>query len=200
MPFSIGRCKSVVALAIGIACSLAVPCQSAAQAVSGTISGNVADPQGQVLPGATLTIINEATNDPRVTVSDGSGGFQVTNLQPGQYTIRVEMQNFRTLERKDVVLSAGERLSVGTLTLAIGNLGETVVVEARGTQVNVAETQHSGLITAKQIEQVQVLGRDVTSIMRLLTIRNKKSNAMARPIPIDRAISEGMAPFGTTRS
>ena len=78
------------------------------------------------------------------------------------------MPSFRTLERKNVVLSAGERLSVGTLTLEIGSLGETVVVEARGTQVNIAETQHSGLITAKQIEQVQVLGRDVTSIMRLL--------------------------------
>ena len=38
----------------------------------------------------------------------------------------------------------------------------------RGTHVNTAETQHSGLITATQIEQVQVLGRDVTSIMRLL--------------------------------
>ena len=145
-----------------------LPRSSAAQAVSGTISGNVADPQGQVIPGATLTIINEATNDSRLTVSAGNGGFQITNLQPGTYTVKVEMPSFRTLERKNVVLSAGERLSVGTLTLDIGSLGETVVVEARGTQVNVAETQHSGLITAKQIEQVQVLGRDVTSIMRLL--------------------------------
>ncbi len=156
-----------------IACVMAIaaislPHSAAGQAVSGTIAGNVADPQGQVIPGATLTVINEATNDSRVTVSDGNGAFQVTNLQPGSYTVKVEMPSFRTLERKNVVLSAGERLSVGTLVLDIGSLGETVVVEARGTQVNVAETQHSGLITSKQIEQVQVLGRDVTSIMRLL--------------------------------
>ena len=155
-------------LAVAAATVILLPCSAAAQAVSGVISGNVADPQGQVIPGATLTIVSEATNDARVTVSDGNGGFQVTNLQPGSYTVRVEMPSFRTLERKNVVLSAGERLSVGTLTLDIGSLGETVVVEARGTQVNVAETQHSGLITSKQIEQVQVLGRDVTSIMRLL--------------------------------
>ena len=155
-------------LAVGAATVSLLPGSAAAQAVSGVISGNVADPQGQVIPGATLTIVSEATNDARVTVSDGNGGFQVTNLQPGSYTVRVEMPSFRTLERKNVVLSAGERLSVGTLTLDIGSLGETVVVEARGTQVNVAETQHSGLITSKQIEQVQVLGRDVTSIMRLL--------------------------------
>ena len=101
-------------------------------------------------------------------VSDSRGDFQVTNLQPGRYTIRVALQSFRTLERKNVVLSAGERLSVGTLALEVGGIGETVVVEARGTHVNTAETQHSGVITSTQIEQVQVLGRDVTSIMRLL--------------------------------
>ena len=78
------------------------------------------------------------------------------------------MDNFRTLERKNIILSAAERLSVGTLTLEVGAIGETVTVESRGTQVNVAETQHSGVITSTQIEQVQVLGRDVTSIMRLL--------------------------------
>ena len=96
------------------------------------------------------------------------GNFLVTNLQPGQYTLRIALQSFRTLERKNIVLSAGERLAVANLTLEIGNVGETVTVESRGTYVNTAETQHSGLITAKQIEQIQVLGRDVTSIMRLL--------------------------------
>ena len=140
----------------------------AAQAVTGTISGTIADQQGQVVPGATVTVVNEATNDSRPTVSDERGNFQVTNLQPGSYTVRVELPSFRTHERKNVVLSAGERLSVGTVALEVGGLGERVVVEARGSQVNVAETQHSGVITARQIEQVQVLGRDVTSIMRLL--------------------------------
>jgi len=155
-------------LAAAIVAATTLPHAAAAQAVTGTISGTVVDQQAQVIPGAPITVINEATNDSRVTVTDGSGSFQVTNLQPGFYTVRVEMSGFRTLERKNVVLSAAERLSVGMLALDIGSLGETVVVEARGTQVNVAETQHSGTITAKQIEQVQVLGRDVTSIMRLL--------------------------------
>ena len=175
-------------VAVTVAMSvILLPRLAAAQAVSGIISGNIADQQGQVIPGATLTIVNEATNDTRVTVSDGNGGFQITNLQPGSYTVRVEMPSFRTLERKNVVLSAGERLSVGTLTLDIGSLGETVVVEARGTQVNVAETQHSGLITAKQIEQVQVLGRDVTSIMR---------SAARRPLREHRRLARAWS-FGT---
>jgi Carboxypeptidase regulatory-like domain/TonB-dependent Receptor Plug Domain len=160
-----GALPLVLAAAVA---ALMTPRDVAAQAVAGTISGTVVDQQGQVIPGATLTIVNEATNDLRVSVTDDRGNFQVTNLQPASYTVRVEMHSFRTHERKNVVLSAGERLSVGTVTLDVGNLGETVIVEARGSQVNVAETQHSGVITARQIEQVQVLGRDVTSIMRLL--------------------------------
>ena len=141
---------------------------AAGQAVTGTISGTVLDPQGSVVPGATATIIHEATSDSRPTVTDARGDFQVTNLQPGQYTVRIELASFRTYERKNVVLSAAERLSIGTITLEVGSLGETVTVEARGTQVNAAETQHSGLVTSTQIEQTQVLARDVTSIMRLL--------------------------------
>src|SRR5688572_25113988 len=162
------RSGRLYVLLVAVVGALSLPAAASAQAVTGTISGTVADSQGQVIPGATVTVISEATNDPRVAVSDSRGDFQVTNLQPGRYTVRVALESFRTLERKNVVLSAAERLSVGTLALEVGGIGETVVVEARGTHVNTAETQHSGVITATQIEQVQVLGRDVTSIMRLL--------------------------------
>ena len=144
------------------------PGTAPAQTVTGTMSGTVVDQQGQVVPGATVTIVNEATGDTRSAVSAAEGDFLVTNLQPGQYTLRIALQSFRTLERKNIVLSAGERLAIPNLTLEIGSVGETITVESRGTYVNTAETQHSGLITAKQIEQIQVLGRDVTSIMRLL--------------------------------
>lgn len=157
-----------VQLALVAAVLLAGSASAFAQAATGTISGTVVDQQGQLIPGATVTIVNEATTDQRVAVSDALGNFLVTNLQPSQYTLRVVLQSFRTLERKNIVLSAGERLAVSNLTLEIGSVGETVTVESRGTHVNTAETQHSGLITAKQIEQIQVLGRDVTSIMRLL--------------------------------
>ncbi len=141
---------------------------AAAQTSTGTISGTVLDPQKAIVPGATITVTNEATSDARVGVTDDQGNFQVTNLQPGTYTARIELASFRVFERKSIVLSAGERLSIGTISLEVGSLGETVTVEARGSHVNTAETQHAGVITSRQIEQVQVLGRDVTSLMRLL--------------------------------
>jgi Carboxypeptidase regulatory-like domain/TonB-dependent Receptor Plug Domain len=139
-----------------------------AQSVTGSISGTIVDEQRQVIPGATVTAINELTNESRVVTSSTTGTFLVTNLPPGSYTVRVEMQSFRTAERTRNVLSAAERMSIGVITLAIGGLGETVTVEASGTRVNPAETQHSGLITSRQIEQIQVKARDVTSLMRIL--------------------------------
>ena len=162
------RLRSGFVVALLVAGAAVWPRLVAAQAVTGTISGTITDAQGQVIPGATVTVIAEATTESRDVVSDARGDFQATNLQPGKYTVRVALQSFRTLERKNIVLSAGERIAVGNLVLEVGGLGETIVVEARGTHVNTAETQHSGLITATQIQQVQVLGRDVTSIMRLL--------------------------------
>ncbi len=151
-----------------VAAAILWPGVVAAQTVTGTISGTITDAQGQVIPGATVTVVAESTNESRESISDAKGDFQVTNLLPGRYTVRVALQSFRTLEQKNIVLSAGERLAVGHLVLEVGGIGETVVVEAKGTHVNTAETQHSGLITSTQIEQVQVLGRDATSIMRLL--------------------------------
>ncbi len=153
----------VVLLAAG-----ALPAPASAQNVTGTIVGTVVDEQGQVVPGATITVTNESTGDSRTIVSDARGAFQVATLPPGSYTVRVAMANFSTAERKHVVLSAAERLSVGALVLAIGSIGETVVVEASGSRVSPEETQHSGLITARQIEQISVKGRDVTQMLRLV--------------------------------
>src|SRR5687767_3689540 len=160
-------CRTWAVLVL-IAATFLLPCNAAAQAVTGTMSGSVLDPSGSVLPGATVTVTNEATGDARVVTSDARGDFQVTNLHPGSYTVTVELASFRRYERKNIVLSAAERLSIGTIALEVGGLGETVTVEATGTHVNTAETQHGGIITNKQIEQLQVLGHDVTSLMRLL--------------------------------
>ncbi|PYQ18790.1 MAG: hypothetical protein DMF81_23895, partial [Acidobacteria bacterium] len=138
-----------------------------AQEITGTISGTVTDEQGQVLPGATVTAMDERTSYSRAGVTDAKGNFLFSVMPPGTYTLRVEMANFRTVERKRNVLSPSERLSLGTIRLTVG-LGESIVVEASGARVNTEETQHSGLITSQQIEQVQTKGRDVTSLMRLV--------------------------------
>ena len=162
------RSGSLRCLLAAVVAVVLLPRSATGQAATGTISGTVVDPQGQVIPGATVTVTNEANNEARLAVTDVRGDFQVTNLQPGRYTgadRARELPHARAEEHR-----AQRRRAAGgpRPRLEVGSVGETVTVEARGTHVNTAETQHSGLITSTQIEQIQVLGRDVTSIMRLL--------------------------------
>ena len=123
----------LVVILVGAAASSAT---LAAQTVTGSISGTVVDAQGAVMPAATVTILNEATGAPRVAVTDARGDFQVTNLQAGRYTVRVEITSFRPYERKNVVVSSSERVAIGTIALELGSLTDTVSVEATGTHVN----------------------------------------------------------------
>src|SRR5215203_5020479 len=113
---SIWTSGSRACVALELLATLLLSAAAVAQTVTGTLSGTIVDAQGSVIPGATITIVNEATNDARTALSGTQGDFLVTNLQPGQYTLRVALQSFRTLERKNIVLSAGERLAVANLT------------------------------------------------------------------------------------
>ena len=162
-----GSLRVLVVLSVVAACALPPP--TSAQTTTASILGIVVDPQGDAIPGATVTVVHEGTGETRTTISDADRGtFQITSLAPGTYTVRVAMQGFTTFERKGVVVSSSDRVSVGSLKLAVGGLEDTVTVQATGSHVNTEETQHGGVITRTQIEQVQVLGRDVTSLMRLL--------------------------------
>src|SRR5437867_4692133 len=107
--------------------------QVSAQTVTGTISGTVVDASGQVVPGASVTLVNEGTGDTRSLATNESGGFTFTAIQPGTFTIKVEQKGFSVFQRHGNVLTANERLAVGNLTLKIGELSETVTTTAEGT-------------------------------------------------------------------
>jgi hypothetical protein len=139
-----------------------------AQSVSGSITGTVVDQTRQVLPGATITLINEQAAGSRVTTTNDVGAFVFSAVQPGTYTIRVELTGFSPVERTHTVLPANEQLSVGAVQLNVGGLAETVTLTAQGTIVQTASSDRSALITSNQIENVADRGRDVVSLLRIL--------------------------------
>ena len=70
------------------------------------LTGILSDQSGGVLPGATVTVINVATNVSRTVLTDGSGQYVVLALPPGTYTMQVELAGFATT-REGVVLALG---------------------------------------------------------------------------------------------
>ncbi len=139
-----------------------------AQGTTGTISGTIVDESNQPIPGVAVTLTDERTNVSRAATSGDDGTFAFRAVPPGIYTVRAELSGFRTLEKRENVLNANSQLSLGNLTLAVGNLTEVLTVSASGTQVEVENSDHTALLTSKQIEQIQTKGRDVTALLRLM--------------------------------
>jgi hypothetical protein len=149
-------------------CALLMVNRGAAQTVSGRVSGSVVDASNNAVAGATVTLINERTSDSRTATTNDSGAFVFTAMLPGAYTIKVEQKGFSAFERRGNVLTANEHLAVGDLALKVGELSETVTTVAEGTPVQTESTEHSALISSKQIELISIRGRDVTALLRIL--------------------------------
>src|SRR5262249_3216425 len=139
-----------------------------AQTVTGAVSGTIVDGSGNAVAGATVRLINERTNDARVLTANESGDFRFTAVLPGTYTIKVEQKGFSALERRGNVLTANERLAVGELAMKVGELSETVTTVAEGTPVQTESTEHSALLSSKQLELISQRGRDVTTLLKIL--------------------------------
>src|SRR5262245_24575528 len=135
---------------------------------SGSVSGVIADSSGQVIPGATVTLTHEGTGAARTATSDSRGAFVFAAVRPGSYTVKVELAGFRTVERRGNVLNANGALSLGNLGLEVGAVSEVVTVEVQGTKVETSNSDHTGLLTSTQIQQIQTKGRDVVNLLRLM--------------------------------
>lgn len=153
-----------------LALSLILLCAqyAVAQTVTGSISGTVMDASGNAVAGATVRLINERTNDARVLTSNESGDFRFAALLPGTYTIKVEQKGFSSFERRGNVLTASEHLAVGELAMKVGELSEVVTTVAEGTPVQTESTEHSALLSSKQLELISQRGRDVTTLLKIL--------------------------------
>ncbi len=144
------RSFSILILAILIG----LPTLAFAQAVTGTISGIVKDPNGAVVPGARIVVRNAGTNKEFPSVSDGSGYYRFPNLVSGSYVVEVEAKGFRKATTSPQRLSTGDALRVD-VTLEIGQVNETVVVEETATQVNTEDAQMGKAL--RDIPQLPIL-------------------------------------------
>src|SRR5262245_44895079 len=121
--------------------ALAVSTSAAAQSVSGSVAGTIVDQTRQVVPGATVTLVNEQTGDSRSVTSNESGAFVFSAVQPGTYTVRVELAGFATYELRSTVVPPNERVPVGALQLNVGTISETVTTTSTGSIVQTLSSE-----------------------------------------------------------
>ena len=82
--------------------SLLAPQPAEAQLTRGALSGTVVDTTGAAVPGASVTARNVATNIARTAVTDANGFYRIPALEPGRYSVAVEMPGFSSVENRDI--------------------------------------------------------------------------------------------------
>lgn len=112
-----------------------------AQNVSSSVTGVFVDPSGAALVNVEVTLTNVATGVTFTTRSAADGGFSLPNLLAGRYTLTARMPGFKTHETRDIVLTAGEIRSLGQVQMQIGEIRESISVEAVATAVQTSSAE-----------------------------------------------------------
>jgi Carboxypeptidase regulatory-like domain len=150
-----GRLGAVVVLC---AACLSGASLTSAQTIRSTLTGIVSDSNGGVLPGATVTATNVATNVSAAATTNQTGTYTFTTLQPGEYIVEVEATGFKRSVRRGIVLQIAQstRLDV---PLDVGTITEEVQVVGRSPLVRSMSSEQGHVIDYKQIQSLPLNGR-----------------------------------------
>lgn len=151
-----------------LAAMLAATLPVHAQITTGSVGGSVTDGQGGVVPGATITLVNETQGTRSApVVTSPEGDFVFANVASGTYLLEVEMPSFKTLRRSGLVVSAGERISLGALTLELGGTEEVVEVRGEVPMVQATTGDRSFTIATDAVENLPIASRSFTALAAL---------------------------------
>jgi hypothetical protein len=131
---------------------------SVAQVTTGRIEGIVRDASGAIIPGASVSVVNNKTQSRSETLSNDQGLFVIASLLPGEYTVTAEAQGFRKAVRTGVLVTVGAT-TAEQISLEIGQVSESVTVESKTERVQVSDSQIARAVTLRDIEVLPQLGR-----------------------------------------
>jgi hypothetical protein len=157
---------AVVLASLVILCCVSPP-ESSAQAVSGTLFGQVTDSSGAAVPGVRVTVTAPNTGFTRTVTSDSNGEYTAPSVPVGEYTVAAEMSGFKSVSIANVRVGVDQRVRVN-VTLELGQMTEAVEIQA---EIPIVQTSSSDLSATLEEEQIRTLplnGRNFVSLTRTI--------------------------------
>src|SRR6266478_6272346 len=148
--------------ALVLLCGLWTP-KASGQAVYGSILGTVTDPSGAAVANAKVTATSQTKNTSFEPTTNESGNYSVTHLIPDVYSVRVEGQGFKSLQVKDITVSADTSVRVDG-QFQVGGSSETVEVTSEAPQLKTDRADVSIEFNAKQLAELPVYNRNFQSL------------------------------------
>ncbi len=162
----------VVLLAVGFMSPLAVRCQVS----TGDILGNINDPSGAALPGATIVLTNTQTQEHHTIKSDQAGEYVFTLLQPGEYSIDVSASGFKPSKVPVIALSAGDRRRV-VVAMTVSGVEQRVEVSATPPSLETDSSVLSTAVSQRAVQDLPLNGRNFVQLADLAAGANEGTAA-----------------------
>ncbi|HEY8548372.1 MAG TPA: carboxypeptidase regulatory-like domain-containing protein, partial [Vicinamibacterales bacterium] len=151
---------AIAALAIAVSSAMA-------QVTTGAIFGTVTDSQGQVVPGATVTIREMGKQTALVLTTDANGSYTAPFLVPGTYEVAVELTGFRKYVSQGIVVQVNSRTRVDAV-LDVGQVTEVTTVVASAPLVKTESSEVGTVIEEKAVRELPLNGRNFATLVYLV--------------------------------
>lgn len=160
--------RGALMLLCAIVLSLLATTGAAAQTGTSSVRGTVTDAQGNVVTGATVTLVDPQTNQTRTQVSSADGHFVFDLIPPGTYRVEVEAKGFKKVVLTDVQALVAKPTDL-PVALEVGNVTESVTVSASTAEalVNTQDASLGNNFVSQQITQLPLEARNVNSLLTL---------------------------------
>jgi len=150
------------AIALGVVCALLTALPLLAQGIpTGDLSGHVASPDGQALPGVTVTATSPSLQGSRTVTTNGSGDYNIPSLPAGEYQVSFDLESFQTVKRS-VKVSAAQEAKID-VDLQLSGVSEQIVV----TGTYVSTTAQASTTFEKKFIAALPLDRDLRNTVLL---------------------------------
>jgi hypothetical protein len=150
----------------------------AQETTTGSIAGRIVDPQGAVVPEASVTL--RSGQGARALATDAHGQFLAPYLTPGVYAVRVEHPGFKPLEQHDVRVRLGQRVELN-YTLSLGTREELVDVTAAAPVVDPRSTTAGGVLDSDELLRLPVLRRLTSTLYMIPGVSSSSGTGDANP-------------------
>jgi hypothetical protein len=154
------RCKGLLACAAAALLFVSAACPVVGQTSgNGNINGRVTDSSGAAVPNASVTVLDNDTGVTRVLTTNSDGSYSATFLQPGHYEVTFGGSGFAKVDRKNLVLTVGQLLTVDA-TLPAASVSSEVVVTSESPLIDTEKTEVSQTFSEQLITNLPVATRN----------------------------------------
>jgi len=148
------------------------------------LTGTVQDNSGSVIPGAQVTLTDESTGVLRAVQTNGQGLYAFPSLVPASYSLKVTAKGFQPKEITGITLHAGDERTVPAFTLTVGSEATTLTVSAATEMITMDGGQRTSVLDSKQIDNLVLVGRDTTELLKILPGATTVSSGLTQNSPM----------------